>query len=379
VPRSHDIRVTVEGQQIEGWQSGNIESSMITPADSFVMRIAADTKAWLALRNDARVTVEVDGVVFLDGYIDRRQFKGRAGVIEIAGRDRVGRLVDESAPAVNYSGLTITEAVKRLASPWFSELSLTNAKNRRVRRGKGRRVAGGNEPLITINVRVPRRGNVHPGETRWNLIHEIVSRAGLIAYSSSDGKELILGKPNRTQPVQYEFALGSPGSRLRTTVRELDITEDSGERFSMYMCGGVGGQSDTNYGKNVTDNRGVVFDNIFNRKDGTGRDFLRPKRMYLPERAFDSFGDAQRVAENEQKRRDYKRHLISVECETFGQVAEGSNEPTLFTPDTVARVFVEQLGIDDKYLVVSCSYSFSRDNAETTTMHLIPVETELVL
>lgn len=351
---------------------------MITPADNFVLRMPFSMTAWLTLRIDARITIKADGTTLLDGFIDKRVRHGRAGVLEIHGRDRVGRLVDESAPAIDYTGMTITEAVKRLMSPWFDELSLTNAKNRRLRRGKGRRVAGGNEPVVTINVRVPRKGRVHPGETRWQIIHEIASRSGLIAYSSSDGKELVMGVPNRTQPAQYLFTLAAPGSPTKTTVKDLTITEDSGDRYSMYLCAGVGGQSDTNYGKNVTDNRGVAFDNVFNRKDGTGRDFIHAKRMFLPERGFDSYHDAQRVAELEKNRRDYKRHLVSVEAATLGQNL-GTSDPTLFAPDTVARVIDEEIGLDEKYLVVACSYSFSRDNGDFTTLHLVPVDTEIVL
>lgn len=381
MPAAHVMTAIVEGQLIGGWISGNIESSMLTPSDAFVMRIPATMRLWNTLRTDARITILADSVELVDGFIDKRVFSGRSGVIEVHGRDRVGRLCDESAPAINYDGMDVLEAVRRLASPWFapSDITLTNAKNRRLRRGKGRRVAGGNEPFVTINVRVPRRGAVHPGETRWQLIHEIVSRAGLVCYSSADGRELFVGKPNITQAAQYLFALGAPGSDTQTTVRDLTITEDSGERYSMYLCAGVGGQGDTNYGRNVTDKRGVAFDNPFNTIDGTGRDFIHPKRMFLPERAFDSFADADRVAANEKARRDYKRHLISVEMVSYGQSIGATTELTFFAPDTIARVVVEELGIDDNYLVTSCSFSFARDNGDRTTMHVVPSGTEIIL
>lgn len=374
------ITAIVNGQQVSGWQSGNIESSMITPADSFVLRMPFSRTTWNTLRIDSRITIRVDDTTMLDGFIEKRVKQGRSGVMEVHGRDRVGRLVDESAPATNYSGMTILEAVRRLASPWFgpSNVILTNAKNRRLRRGNGKRVAAGSEPVVTFNVRVPRRGAAHPGETRWQLIKEILSRAQLIGYSSGDGREFIIGQPNQTQSPQYLFRLGSPGSRLPTDVRDLTITEDSGERFSLYQCAGLGGQGDTNYGKNVIDNRGAAFDNPFNKIDGTGRDFIHPKRMFLPERAFDSYHDADRVAHNEKARRDYKRHLISVEAPDMGQNLT-AGEITLFAPDTVARVVDEELGLDDTYLVVACSYSFARDNGDWTTLHMVPTGTEIII
>jgi len=146
MPASHIITAIVEGQQVSGWQSGNFESSMITPADSFVMRMPFSATAWRTLRIDARITIKADGVTMLDGFIDKRIRQGKAGILEIHGRDRVGRLYDESAPAINYTGMTIIEAVKRLISPWFGDPTLSDARNRRLRRGKGRRVASGAEP-----------------------------------------------------------------------------------------------------------------------------------------------------------------------------------------------------------------------------------------
>jgi prophage tail gpP-like protein len=374
---SHDVTAIVNGQQIDGWQSYNFESSLITPADTFVMRMPFNATAYRTLRRDSRITILVDGVTMLDGFIDRRVRHGRQGVLEINGRDRVGRLIDESAPAITYDGLTIEQAVKLLASPWFSTITLSDAKNRLLRRGKGRRVASGNEPVVTINVRVPRRGQVHPGESRWHLIHEIVSRAGLICYSSSDGKELIIGKPNQTQAPQYKFVYQF-GNSDPGTVKDIMISEDDGDRYSLILCAGVGGQSTTNYGKNVIDNRGVVFDNPFNKLDGTGRDFIHPKRLFLPERAFDSYGDAQRVAKNEQARRDYKRHVASIEMDGFGQNL-GGGALTLFAPDTVGHLIDAEAEIDDTYLLVSCSYSGAHDTGDVTNIHMVPTGTEIVL
>lgn len=376
--QAHVITAIVEGQQTSGFISGNIQSSMIQAADHFVLRVPATSEAWLKFRRGARIAIRADGTTMLDGFIDRREVDARDGVIEISGRDRVGRLVDESAPAVNYTGMTILEAVKRLASPWFDVVTLSDARNRRIRRGKGRRAASGNEPVVTINVRVPRRGQVHPGEARWHIIHEIASRAGLIVYSSSDGKELFIGKPNRNQDAQYLFADCEPGSSMKTTVRNLRFVEDDGDRFSMYLVAGVGGQGDTNYGTNVIDNRGIALDNPFNRIDGTGRDFIHPKRMFLPEQAFDSYGDAAQVAKIEKDRRDYHRHVAHIEMAGFGQYL-GTAAATLFAPDTVARVVYERLGIDEPYIVVSASYSFVRDQGDTTTMEAVPVSTEIVL
>jgi prophage tail gpP-like protein len=376
---SHVVTVIVNGQQIGGWSEYHIESSIITPADSFQMHRPFSADAWLALRRDSDIRVKIDGTTILRGFIDKRVRKAREGIIEISGRDRAGRMVDESAPQIDYSGMQTIDAVKRLASPWFDTVTLSDAKNRILRRGKGRRVASGNEPVVTIGIRTPRHGTVHPGMSRWQVIHEIASRENLMAWSTADGEELFIGLPNDRQAPQYLFAHAADGSLLRGTVTDLVITEDDGDRYSLIMVAGSGGQSDTNYGENVSDNRGRVFDSPFNKIDGTGRDFIHPKRMFMPERDFASFGDAQRVAENEQARRDFHRHSVRVDAPLHGQFLGTAS--TLFSPNCVARVIDEEQTptLDDNYLIVSCSYNSTHDQGESTSMHMVPVGTRIIL
>lgn len=378
---SHEIRIVTNGAVIGGWTGYHVDSSMITPADQFELRRPFDAQAYNLLRRDSDVQIEIDGAPIVRGFVEGRQKSSKAGTFRIWGRDRAGRLVDESAPSINYTGMTILQAFRSLADPWFGTISLSDARNRRIRVGKGKRVASGAEPTFTINVRVPRRGAVHPGEKRSQIMHEIAARAGVLWWSSVDGKEIIVGKPNHNQQPQYEFVHAKLGSTKKGNIKDLMITEDDGDRYSVILCGGVGGATPHDYGSNVTDRRGVVYDNFSNKIDGTGRDFIHPKRLFLPERAFESYGDAQRVAENEQKRRDYKRHLISVEAPLHGQFLENGGPATLFAPNTVARVIDEEQDppLDDTYLIVSCAYSSNRDQGETTTMHLVPTGTEIIL
>lgn len=375
---SHKIRIVTNGAEIGGWSGYHVNSSMLAPADDWELRRPFSLEAWNLIRRDADVLIEIDETPILRGIVDHRRKEAREGTMTISGRDRAGRLVDESAPSINYSGMTIVEAFKRLASPWFSRITLSDARNRRLRVGKGKRVASGAEPVVTINVRVPRRGIVHPGEKRSQVMHEIAARAGLIWWSSADGQEIFVGKPNSDQPAQYTFRHTKPGSGETSNVKDLIVDEDDGDRYSLILCGGVGGATPDDYGKNITDRRGVVYDDPTNRLDGTGRDFIHPKRMFMPEQQFDSFADAQRVARNEQIRRDYKRHVVTVEAALHGQFLTPT-APTLFAPNTVARVIDEELELDDTYLIVDCAYSSNREQGETTTMHMVPTGTEILL
>lgn len=377
---SHEIRIVTNGAVIGGWTGYHVEASMLKPADSFELRRPFSSEAWNIIRRDADVLIEIDGTPIMRGFVDKRERHAKAGTMTITGRDRAGRLADEPAPSIDYSGMTILQAFKLLADPWFQTVTLSDARNRRLRRGRGKRVAATSEPVVTINVRVPRRGLVHPGEKRSQVMHEIAARAGLIWWSSCDGREIFVGKPNHNQAPQFTLAHVKTGSATVATVKDLTITEDDGDRYSVIMCAGVGGATPHDYGRNVTDRRGVVYDNIGNRINGTGRDFIHPKRLFLPERDFESYGDAQRVAENERDRRDYKRHLVSVNAANHGQFF-GGGPATLFAPNTVARVIDEEMDpvLDDTYLIVSCAFSSNHEQGETTTMHLVPTGTPIIL
>lgn len=388
--RKHKITIVVEGQEIEGWIDYEITSSMIEPADSFRMTRPYSDRAWYTLRRDARIRVLIDGISILDGFIDSRKKRSKDNTMEIAGRDRCGRLVQESAPAINYEGLEMSEAIRRLAVPWFSVVTLSDARNRRLRLGKGRKVPTGSEPIVIR--RTSSGGRVHPGQSRWQVIESIVSQAGLLCWASADGRELVVGRPNYTQAPQFLILLASPtGGGPPSTCKELDYEEDNGDRFSVIAVVGTGGGTVSDYGINVSSRRAMVFDNEppgsassgdkgWSNIDGTGRDFLYPKRLLMPERDFDSNQDAQEIAEREQARRDFRRALATAVMPGHGQfITPGA--PTIFAPNTIASVLDKQMdpALDDDFLIYACTYRGDRDGAEETTLELVPRGTEIVL
>ena len=380
--RKHRVSVVVEGEQVDGWENYRIECSMITPADAFMLKRPFDARAWNTLRKDARIRVLIDGVTILDGFIDRRTKSAKDGTMEFAGRDRCGRLVQESAPSINYSGLLLVEAIRRLAEPWFTAIVLSDARNRSLRRGKGRRVPAGNEPIV-VDLRVHKTsGKVQPGMTRWAVIEEIVSRAGYCVWSSADGKELIIGKPNYTQAPQFLIVHPKEGSTTKATCKDLQIDEDIGDCYSLITVAGAGGSDEdsVNYGANASSMRGIVKDGP--GLDGIGRNFLYAKRLFMPERNFASNNDAQRVAALEAARRNFRRQVVTAQMPQHGQFI-GTAAPTIFAPNTIARVIDEEFDpqLDKSFLIFGCVFEAAPgdDGGETTSLEMVPSGTEIVL
>ena len=367
----HAVSIVIDGKEIGGWTEYTVTTSITDPVDTFAMRMPWSRDAWRLLAPDRPVRILIDDVPMVTGFIDERELPMDEEVISITGRDRCGRLVQESAPAIDYRGLGIRELVGRLASPWFTVVTLSNARNRRVLRGRGKRAGAGNEP-VKLNTRVGTR--LEPGQTRWAVIEDLLGQAGYLAWSAGDGAELILGRPNYDQEVQFHFRRPAPGGQSGN-VLGLGVKHSTADRYSRILVLGSGGGTDASYGLPVAARVGEAKDNP-RTADGEGRDFSAPKRLIIADEAIVSRAEADAFARREMARRNSGGLLVSVRAPLHGQLVAGRAR-TLFCPDVLVRVDDEVTGTAGVFLITSCSYRSSRGEGETTTLELVPRGTEL--
>ncbi|MGE0547620.1 MAG: phage baseplate assembly protein [Kofleriaceae bacterium] len=390
--KPHEISIVVGHQQIGGWVEYQIDTSLVEPADSFALRRPFTAEAWRICRRDARVRVQIDGVPRVDGFIDARRWNTKDGTLEISGRDRIGRLVQESAPRSAFGGATLLAVITQLAAPWFERVTLVNTRNRRVTLGKGSKAPAFDDPVPVLKSK-PKQGRIDPGQPRWQVIAEMLSRVNLIAWSSSDGKELIVGRPNQRQPAL--FCIRHSRTANVGQAIDIDYEESNADRFSMITAIGAGANSDSDYGENATARVGVVFDSEQRREpgavrlnlggsttfDGTGRDFLYPKRLILSERPLRDNEEASRIARRDQIRRDFRRSPLRATMPDHGQLISGSTR-SLFSLDTMTSVVLEDLKtgevvVDDDFLIYEASFRGSSEG-QTTELGLVPRGTEIV-
>lgn len=368
--RSHVVAVTIDDKQIQDWTDYEISSSVVEPCDTFQLSRPLSTEVYNLCRLDSRVTVSIDGVSVIDGLIDKRSMSLRAGTFTLSGRDKIGRLIQESIPkSGGYDGLNLVEAVKQLASPWFSKVSLSNARNRALRRGKGSKAPSGTEPLV-----IPgkgKSGRLDPGEMRWQVIENLAAQAGLLCWSAGDGRELILGKPNFSQETQYHFVHSLSGS----TCNDLQFDEDISDAYALIELHGTGSGDDAEYGESV---RRVGTARDGTAKDGTNGLFRLPKRMLLAQQTAKSQAEADRLAAAEMARRKFRVRTAQVEAATHGQILGRSN-PTLFVPDTIARITSDlDFKHDALWWVHTVKYRANRGLGEVTMIDMVPIGTEVV-
>lgn len=372
---THRVSIAIGGDQLDRPIDYDIQSSMVEPTDGFRITLPFSLKAWKLCRLDAEVQIAIDGVTMLDGFIDDRARLAKDGTMEIAGRDRAGRLVQESIPSVSgYDGLQLVEAVKRIATPWFTTVTLSDARNRSVRRGKGHRAAAAGEPAsfsVKGKLDEDHAGRVDPGQTRWNMIEQLCSSVGVLCWSSADGRELVIGEPNYKQAIQY---LLRHSNRNGSTVNDLQLRESVADRYALIEVHGAGTGDEADYGESVASYVGKATDGP--NKDGTGRDFLRPKRLVLSQSGLRSNAEAARAAARDMKRRGFRRRQLTIEAPLHGQILMGAT-PTLFAPNTLARVIDDDLELDETWLLYACGFRGSR-GAESTNLMLVPRDTEFV-
>lgn len=155
--KSHEVSVVVGRVRLPGWKNYSISVDMLQPADGFSMAVQFTPERWALLRTDARVDVFIDSTRILAGFVDirkKRSARGEGTMIEITGRDKTGRLVDESAPLFRYGGLRIKSLAEKIVGitddddPIFERVVLVNTRNRTLLRNvRARQAREVKEPL----------------------------------------------------------------------------------------------------------------------------------------------------------------------------------------------------------------------------------------
>lgn len=370
----HEISCVLDGIQIKGWETYEITKSMLEPADHFSIRIPFNRDMWDFCKTDTPITVLCDDTPLISGYIDERLVPEDDESVEINGRDKVGRLVQESAPGINFQGLGILQLAQAVVKPWFTTATLSNARNRLVVRGKGKKARAGTEP-VKLNTRVGTQ--IMPGMARAHVLQLLCEEAGYLFWSSADGKEIIIGEPNYDQEVQFRFFMPAANSKRgdESTVLGMGVRDSVHDRYSRIIIVGSGTGTDANYGAQVASRYGEVRNNPLT-PEGDGLDFSAPKRL-VQQRPVTTHKGAVELAQREMDRRDGIAKGITVRAPGHGQVIAGAYT-TLFSFDLLASVEDERTGTKGTYIITEVTYRSSRKGGEETLLKLVPKGARLV-
>lgn len=377
----HLVRVVAdpEGRALTALVEGlNVTSDMLELADPFELEVPLGPELWAALKPDSEVQVWIDETRVLTGFVDERTrhlSKSGGSTIEVHGRDKGGRLVDESAPLGTFAGLTIDDLARKMVSPWFGQVALSNARNRALLAGHVPRAVA-KEPAVLSGRDIVKK--VEPGDTRAGVLLHFLAEAELLGWSSADGREFIVGLPNYNQTPLWSFFVGRPGGTrfAEINVEDADYSESVAERYASITVCGSGKGSSSQYGKQVTRWTSTALDNPDAPPDGVGRDFQRPKALRLGNHKLRSADKAKQRAQREMRLRQSQGRELSLTAPGYGQAPPG-RASSIFCCDTMARWEDEELDLREDFLVTRVQFVQSKTEGQTSRLALVPKGTEL--
>lgn len=358
IPGSDSLFVTTEDVM-----SYSVSNDMLATADSFSLNMPLKKELWDMARPDAAVTLHIDGTRVLKGFVDARivSLNKSGGGITVNGRDKGGRLVDESAPYVKFGGKGIENLAKSVVGTLFKNVTLKNTENRALITGLRGEGVSRSEPAVLARRDV--RHQTRPGETKAQVMNSILEQAELMAWSSADGESYFVGNPTQKQKPLWHWFVAAPNSRRSNETNVLDVrySEDFGESYSLIRVVGVGRGDRVNFGRNVTGRFGEATSDY---------EFSREKVLVLPDSDIDSAAEAKQRAEREMAERDTAASALEITVPGHGQ------NGLIYAFDTVGRFEFETIGLAEDFYVTRVEFRGQREDAHTV-VSLVPVGTDL--
>jgi prophage tail gpP-like protein len=348
----HQIDIEVGGKSLPRWQNYRIVSDLLAPADDFDLQLAPYSPALRRLVPlDAEIAVKIDGTKILTGYIEERE------------------------PSVSRGLQTLQSLAVAVVGPWFDEIVFSNSDNRSKLRGKrGRKAPAYGEPEVLFDrSKAPKK--VEPGQKRWDVLADWLEPSKLLAWSTADGKSLVIGLPNYDQETQYSFRLPAKSSGGQGNIISATLLESIAERFSEITVVGASRGDSSNYGRRVTQHRGVAANG--DGLNGIGFEFERRKTLIISDDEVKSAADAFDRASREMALRDASRENLRIVVKGHGQRYNPGSPSTLFACDTMAEVAIAPIEVSGRYLIVSCEFSADKQSGEQTALTLVPENTIL--
>lgn len=175
----HDVSLVLAGHEHRNWTSIEIDSDLLTPADSWRLTLGLPEVLPDYLQPWARVRVAIDGSTVLTGRIDQLStvVHGQDHALAISGRDDAAVLVDCSAPVFGVRQMGLDEVVATIVRP----LGITAI---RVQAGGAAEKEG-----------------VEPGMTAWEALDRVAGRNGMQAWFDPDGTLVVGGPDYSAAPV----------------------------------------------------------------------------------------------------------------------------------------------------------------------------------
>lgn len=325
----NNVVVEIDSKQHKVWKSYDVDSDFQIPADAFSFEIGVPANnAVLPDFSGKTAKVLIDGKLVMTGIVDTTRHSLRKGsrTYSLNGRDRASILVDSSAQITNVKGLTVLDAVKKIAEPLgIKNIQLKAEKN----------------PLLD-------KVDIDVGIDAATAMSRIANSAGLHWWFSPEGVLIVGGADYSTPPVDTLYCTRE-GKYNNFT--DIEVMFDVANRFSevTFLAQSHGKKSDDN--KN--DLKWVYRDPDF--------PFYKPKTVVL--------GDCENL---ESLKKQAKKQLSDWQLDAFEMkiVVPGhtTEDGTLWEAGQRVHVICEEYDIDAIFFLMGRRFMLSKTEGTRTEL-----------
>ena len=334
---SSTVRLLLGGLEHNDWESYEIDSDLLTPADAWHVTLALkDGDLPASVKTGASVEIRVgDDPVMVSRIDDINDEARKEGLhIGICGRDGAAVLLDCSAPIFVAQMVSLEDIIAKVVKP----LGVTKFR------------------IDADSTRVREKINVEPGDSAWEVLTNAAEANGLWPWFEPDGT-LVVGGPDYAAPPVATLILRQNG--VGNNVVSLRRHDSIQGRFSEVTVLGQAHGTKTETGKHAIK---------FTQKD-TGVSWYRPKVV------IDHESDSEAVAKDRARKllSDSRLRGFTLAAEVVGHriVTPGeASDGSLWTPGQRIRVISERHGIDDIFFLMGRKFTGGRQQGPRTHLTL---------
>lgn len=347
------VSLLVGGKAHDEWESCEIESDLLTPADAWRVRLglppdaSGDSVIPEEVKPGASAQVRLGADLVMTGRIDdvRIRVEKRAHSLEILGRDGAATLLDCSAPLTGGRKLGLEEIMAKVVRP----LGLTKF---RIDADKAA-------------TRQREKINVEPGDTAWDTLVHVAEANGLWPWFEPDGT-LVVGGPDysdATNPPVAVLVLNprKAGEVGETNVASMELRQSVVERYSTVTVLGQTHGTEEEDGKHGLKSSAVDAD----------LEALWPRRKIVTDYEADSVAVCRSRAQK--LLADGRLKGFELRVEVQGHRINAPSMPghgRLWTPGQRVLVFAPPLGLNGTYFLMARTFNLSRTGGTTTRLVL---------
>lgn len=328
------VQLLVAGKFHEDWESYEIDSDLLTPADAWHVTLGlADGRMPPDVAAGVLVEVRVGGETVMTGRVDEisHRVDKHAHTLSMSGRDGAAVLVDCSAPIFVKRQTNLDQIVTGLVR----DLGITKHR-------------------IDAEATLTREKiNVEPGDTAWDVLSHAAEANGLWPWFDPDGT-LVVGGPDYSKPEVATLILRRDGRG--NNVLSLDLRRSIAERYSHLTVLGQTHGTETETGKH---NLRAPYE-----------DPEMQAIAYRPKIVTDHESDNTAVARSRAEKllSDAKMHGTTLTAKVKGHRI--SADGPLWQPGQRVRVLSEPHGIDAVWFLMGRKFSGGRGDGAVTELTL---------